>query len=355
MIALSTTPTARAAIDEAIDTVIARLERRLHDHGEGARALASAIGRSTTGGKRFRPLLVVAVFDTLRGRDSDRAAAYQVAAAFELLHTAFVVHDDVIDHDTERRGVPNVSGEFRARGADRGADATGAALLGDAAGILAGDLLLHEAGRLVALADLPTGARGELLRLVEDAVLISAAGELADVENAVSATDIDAETILRTTHDKTAVYSFSAPLEAGAVLAGADRPVRAALQRFGQRLGLAYQLVDDLIGAFGSTELSGKDEGCDLREAKKTHLIVLARETEAWPTVSEALAQAHTGPVAIRAAQRALSASGARTRLEDLVRDTLDEARAIVTASTLPDECREMLLDLVDAVEGRVP
>lgn len=355
MIALSTTPTARAAIDEAIEAVVTRLERRLHDHGDGARALASAIGRSATGGKRFRPLLVVAVFDTLRGRESDRAAAYQVAAAFELLHTAFVVHDDVIDHDTERRGVPNVSGEFRARGADRGADAAGAALLGDAAGILAGDLLLHEAGRLVALADLPTGARGELLRLVEDAVLISAAGELADVENAVSAADIDAETILQTTHDKTAVYSFSAPLEAGAVLAGADRPVRAALQRFGQRLGLAYQLVDDLIGAFGSAELSGKDEGCDLREAKKTHLIVLARETEAWPTVSEALAQAHTGPVAVRAAQRALSASGARARLEDLVRETLDEARAIVTASTLPDECREMLLDLVDAVEGRVP
>ncbi|MFG6278389.1 polyprenyl synthetase family protein [Microbacterium sp. 5K110] len=355
MIALSTTPTARAAIDDAIDTVIARLARRLHGHGDGARALASAIARSAEGGKRFRPLLVVAAFDTLRGRESDRTAVYQVAAAFELLHTAFVVHDDVIDHDTERRGVANVGGEFRARGRQRGADDVGAALLGDAAGILAGDLLLHEAGRLVALADLPSGVRGELLRLVEDAVLISAAGELADVENAVSADEVDADTILRTTHDKTAVYSFSAPLEAGAVLAGADRPVRAALERFGQRLGLAYQLVDDLIGAFGSSEVSGKDEGCDLREAKKTHLIVLARETESWPEVNEALSQAHTGPVAIRAAQRALSASGARARLEGLVRETLDEARAIVTASTLPDECRDMLHDLVDAVQGRVP
>ena len=355
MIALSTTPTARAAIDDAIEVVVARLARRLRGHGEGARALASAVARSTEGGKRFRPLLVVAAFDTLRGKDADRDALYQVAAAFELLHTAFVVHDDVIDHDIERRGVANVGGEFRARGRERGADDSGAALLGDAAGILAGDLLLHEAGRLVALADLPTPVRGELLRLVEDAVLVSAAGELADVENAVSAHEVDAETILRTTHDKTAVYSFSAPLEAGAVLAGADRPARAALERFGQRLGLAYQLVDDLIGAFGSSEVSGKDEGCDLREAKKTHLIVLARETEAWPEVSEALAQAHTGPVAIRAAQRALSDSGARARLEDLVRETLEEARAIVTASTLPEDCRTMLHDLVDAVQGRVP
>ncbi|WP_260026889.1 polyprenyl synthetase family protein [Microbacterium enclense] len=115
MIALSTTPTARAAIDDAIDAVVTRLARRLRGHGDGAQALASAIARSTRGGKRFRPLLVVAAFDTLRGDEADRAAAYQVAAAFELLHTAFVVHDDVIDHDTERRGVANVGGEFRAR------------------------------------------------------------------------------------------------------------------------------------------------------------------------------------------------------------------------------------------------
>jgi geranylgeranyl diphosphate synthase type II len=355
MITLSATPTARGEIDAAIDAVVARLTRRLGEHGEGAGALASAIARSAEGGKRFRPLLVVSAFDTLGGKEADRAALYQVAAAFELLHTAFVVHDDVIDHDLERRGVANVAGEFRTRGLERGADANGAALLGEAAGILAGDVLLHEAGRLVALADLPAGVRSDLLRLIEDAVLVSAAGELADVENAVSAGEVDAATILRTTHDKTAVYSFSAPLEAGAALAGADGPLRAAMERFGERLGLAYQLVDDLIGAFGSSEQSGKGEGSDLREAKKTHLIVLARESESWPDVSEALSLAHTGPVAIRAAQRALSESGARARLEELIRDTLDEARAIVSASTLPHECKAMLYGLVDAVQGRVP
>jgi len=355
MISLASTPTARAGIDAAIDRALSRLDARLGAHGDGARALASAIRHAADGGKRFRPLLVVSAFDTLGGPDIARSALFDVSAAFELLHTAFVIHDDVIDHDLERRGVPNVGGEFRDRGHARGADAAGAALLGDAAAILAGDLLLHEAGRLVALAEIPGPLRAELLGLVEEAVLVSAAGELADVENAVVAGELDAETVLRTTHDKTAVYSFSAPLEAGAVLAGAEAPHRCALQRFGQRLGLAYQLVDDLIGAFGTAAASGKDEGCDLREAKKTHLIVLARESETWPEVSEALAQAHTGPVAIRAAQAALSESGARRRLEDLVRDTLDEARAIATASTLPEGCQDMLLALVAAVEERIP
>ena len=355
MIALSTTPVAREGIDAAIEAALARLDSRVADLGDGARALASAIRRAAEGGKRFRPLLVVSAFETLHGPAIARPALYEVAAAFELLHTAFVVHDDVIDHDTERRGVPNVGGEFRQRGLRRGANAVGAALLGDAAAILAGDLLLHEAGRLVALAEIPAPIRAELLRLIDDAVLISAAGELSDVENAVSGGEVDAESILRTTHDKTAVYSFSAPLEAGAVMAGADAPLRHALSRFGQRLGLGYQLVDDLIGAFGTSADAGKDEGGDLREAKKTHLISLARESENWPVVSEALAHAHTGPVAVRAAQVALSASGARARLEDLVRETLDEARGIASASTLPPACQSMLLNLVDAVQGRMP
>ena len=355
MISLGSTPVAREGIDAAIEAALARLEQRTTHLGEGARSLASAIRRATDGGKRFRPLLVVSAFETLWGPAINRPGLYQVAAAFELLHTAFVVHDDVIDHDTQRRGVPNVGGEFRRRAADNGANDDGSALLGDAAAILAGDLLLHEAGRLIALADLPARMREPLLAILDDAVLISAMGELSDVENAVSPHEVDADVVLRTTRDKTAAYSFSAPLQAGALIAGADTPTLYALERFGQRLGLAYQLVDDLIGAFGSSAASGKDEGCDLREAKKTHLISLARKSKNWPEVSEALAQAHTGPVAVRAAQAALSESGARGDLEGLIFETLEEAVVIVDSSTLPPACQSMLIDLVQAVQERIP
>lgn len=355
MISLESTPVARQGIDREIDGALSRLQRRATHLGDGARYLASAIRRATEGGKRFRPLLVVSAFDTLWGDDDYRLGVYQVAAAFELLHTAFVIHDDVIDHDTERRGLPNISGEFRLRGSKKGADADGSALLGDAAAILAGDLLLHEAGRMIALAQLPDHMRRPLLEMLDDAVLISAMGELSDVEHAVSPGEVDSDAVLRTTRDKTAAYSFSAPLQAGALIAGAETPSLYALERFGQRLGLAYQLVDDLIGAFGSSAVSGKEEGCDLREAKKTHLISLARKTPKWPEVSEALAQAHTGPIAVRAAQEALAESGARADLECLIFDTLEEALVIVDSSTLPEACRDMLRDLVQAVQERIP
>lgn len=355
MISLDSSPVARQGIDREIDGALSRLQRRSTNLGDGARYLASAIRRATEGGKRFRPLLVVSAFSTLGGDDEHRIGVYQVAAAFELLHTAFVIHDDVIDHDTERRGLPNVAGEFRDRGAKKGVDAEGSALLGDAAAILAGDLLLHEAGRMIALAQLPDHMRLPLLEMLDDAVLISAMGELSDVEHSVSPGEVDADAILRTTRDKTAAYSFSAPLQAGALIAGAPTPSIYALERFGQKLGLAYQLVDDLIGAFGSSSLSGKEEGCDLREAKKTHLISLARQSPYWPEVSEALAQAHTGPIAVRAAQDALALSGARADLECLIFDTLEDTLGIIEASTLPEACRDMLRGLVRAVQERIP
>ena len=86
---------------------------RASELGPAFGALGDAITRAAQGGKRLRPALVTASFDAFRTGDADTSAVLSVAAAFELLHTAFVVHDDVIDHDTMRRGVPNIGGEFR--------------------------------------------------------------------------------------------------------------------------------------------------------------------------------------------------------------------------------------------------
>lgn len=347
----SLAPEARAGIDEAIDGTIARIRRRSHELGDGFAILGDALVRAASGGKRFRPALVVASFEAFGGREMP--AIYSVAAAFELLHTAFVVHDDVIDHDVERRGTPNISGEFRARGAARGAGVGQAADLGNAAAILGGDLLLYEATRLIALAEVPSTRRPALLALFDDAVIVSAAGELADVENGLSENEPAPDSVMSAAHDKTAVYSFAAPLRAGALLAGASERDLAAIQVCGGRLGLAFQLVDDLIGAFGTPDQAGRDSGGDLREAKRTPLIALARQSPAWPSVSDALAVAHTGPVAVLEAQRVLVASGAREHLSRLVVDTLDEARG--AAAVLPGAALTLIDQIADRIAERIP
>lgn len=344
---------ARASIDAEIDASLGRIQARCAPYGHGASLLAEAIARSTAGGKRFRPALVFAAFEAFGGTDAAGKGVFTVAAAFELLHTAFVVHDDVIDHDTLRRGILNVSGEFRLRGRARGADAAGAAVLGDAAGILAGDLVLHEAERLLALAPLPRDLRAMLLDVVDEAVIASVAGELADVEHSVATDWNDASAILDATLNKTAVYSFSAPLYAGALLAGAGDP-DGALRRSGEQLGLAFQLVDDLIGAFGSAAAAGREEGVDLRESKRTPLVAMARESDDWPRVSDALSLAHTGPVAVRTAQRLLEESGARRRLLGMIEDTLDRARTEAQAATLPPAARDLVQTLTMSMQERM-
>lgn len=348
-------PATRATIDETIDGSLRRIRHRAIELGGGFEALGDAVARATAGGKRFRPALVVASFSAFGGEDPPPAAVLSVAAAFELLHTAFVVHDDVIDHDTVRRGIPNVAGEFRIRAEERGADAAGAAVLGDAAAILAGDLLLHEASRLIALADVSASVRAGLFGLLDDAIYVSAAGELADVENAVTPDYAEAQAIFDATFNKTAVYSFSAPLCAGALLAGASDEAIASLDAEGGRLGLAFQLVDDLIGAFGSAEQAGRDEGGDLRESKRTPLIALARLTPTWARVNDALALAHTGPIAVREAQLALEESGARLRLRGLIDDTLGAVRSAADEPAFPREARALIRELADRVEERIP
>jgi geranylgeranyl diphosphate synthase type II len=349
------TPAQREAVDETIERSLRRITDRAGTLGGGFEDLASAVARAASGGKRLRPALVVASFTAFGGRVDDVPAVYPVAAAFELLHTAFVIHDDVIDHDTVRRGIPNVGGEFRARARRGGADAEGSALLGDAAAILAGDLLLHEASRLVALADVSPAERAALFGLLDDAIAVSVAGELADVENSVMPDYAAAEAILDATFNKTAVYSFSAPLSAGALLAGATPAAVAAVDQCGGKLGLAFQLVDDLIGAFGSAQQAGRDEGGDLRESKRTPLIALARETTSWARVNEALAVAHTGPIAVREAQRAIEESGARRRLRSVIDDTLSDVRTVSLDPALPTNMTRLLCELTESVAERIP
>lgn len=346
------TPLARARVDEAISASLLRLRQRAARHGERAEALVAAATRASAGGKRFRPALVVAAYEAFGGNSDDNADLWNVVAAVEALHTAFVIHDDLIDRDFERRGVTNVGGQYRDRGLTAGLSVEASVQVADTASVLAGDLLLFEATRLIATVAGP--AREPLLTLFEDAVLRSAAGEMADVEHASGAVVPDARALLDTAHDKTAEYSFRLPLVAGALLAGGDAPFT-LLDQLSADLGLAFQLVDDLIGAFGTFDQAGREAGADLREAKLTPLIAFARESDRWPHVDDALARVHTGPIAVHAAQAELTASGARDRLTGLIGELLQRARVRSADASVDASVRALFTDIIDAIERRVP
>lgn len=170
-------PDAVSGTEDALAGFFAGARPRLTtpDH----RRLWAALGDAAADGKRFRPALFHSVYLALGGRDLPVAA--QVAAAIELLHTALVVHDDVIDGDTVRRGRPNVAGTFAGRARAAGHRQDRARHYGSTAAILAGDLALAGAVRTLALCGAPPATVARLLDHLDRALHITAAGELTDV------------------------------------------------------------------------------------------------------------------------------------------------------------------------------
>lgn len=304
----------------------------LPDHHD----LWSAFSRATGGGKRFRPHLLLATHEALGG--TRQPAAVQAAAALELMHTAFVVQDDVIDGDQVRRGAPSLPGGIAAQARRQGAGAIDSQRLGDAAGILAGDLGLVAALRAIVRCDAPAHVVDRLLDLFESTLHATAAGELADVRLQLGPADgpVVLREALAVAELKTALYSFQLPLRAGAILADASAEVLSALDEIGSLLGIGFQLFDDLLGMFGDERRTGKSALGDLREGKRTALIAHASTTDAWPALQPLLGREDLGEDEARHARSLLTTGGSRAWVEDLARWHVSSAAEAAARHDLP-------------------
>ncbi|SDY74250.1 geranylgeranyl diphosphate synthase, type II [Herbiconiux ginsengi] len=321
-------------------------------------ALWQTLERNASGGKRVRPRMVMAAYEALGGTDFDAAA--HVGAAFELLHTALIVHDDVIDRDFVRRGGVNVSGRYRDIATTAGIPLPDAEHRGMSVAIIAGDLALFNAYRLIDRSGVDGILRTRLHDLLDEAMFVSAAGELYDVDFALRsgpAGGADLPTvddILEMERLKTAVYSFETPLQAGAALAGASAAAIAALGAFGRNIGIAYQIVDDLLGVFGDERDTGKTTLGDLREGKRTVLLAHAAAHPEWAEVADLVGSPELTPDEAARIRAVLEQTGSRRFTEALARDFANRAWEALVDPELPDTAREEFRPVVASVLGRV-
>ncbi len=327
-------PSVEAQVDLLLDAVLADATSRAQPFGDSYVRLWSEIARSVRGGKRFRSAIVLRIHAGLDGDQHE--AAVGVAAGFELLHTAFLVHDDLIDQDTVRRGEPNLAATMRGDAIDAGHPTVPADRWSQAAAVLAGDLALSQAHRLIGGADLPVARRDALRDLLDEVVLVSAGGELADTAYGLGLANPSLEESLRVAESKTAMYSFRAPLRAGAVLAGAGPDVEGELDHAGRLLGRAFQLVDDLLGVFAPEAETGKSNLSDLREGKRTPLILHARSMPVWAELADHVGRPDLDQATAARLRRALARSVAPAMVGDAVRADLVEVGTRITAGALP-------------------
>jgi geranylgeranyl diphosphate synthase type II len=256
-----------AQVHDAIDGFFAERARVAARYGPDYARLWRTAAQTVRGGKFVRPeLLLVTHAAIAPNAVRADAAVIEAAAAVELLHYAFVLHDDVIDGDVLRRGQPNLQGAVAAA-ANSSVGPARATHWGATSGILMGDLMLSGVYQLVAGLEVAAGTRSRLLEVLGETIDETVAGEHADVGLAHGIIAPDLGTILAMCANKTATYTFGLPLAFAAILADAPAAVVRSLTRAGRHLGLAFQLQDDLLSVFGDPARHGKDAGSDLREA----------------------------------------------------------------------------------------
>ncbi len=252
------------------------------------------------GGKRLRPLLTVASAE-LCGYEGDRHI--QLATCVEFIHTATLLHDDVVDESNLRRGM-----------------VTANEIWSNKASVLVGDFLFSRAFELMVSDGSP-----EVLRILSEASSVIAEGEVMQLSASHDLT-LNEETYLKICSSKTARL-FSAATEVGAVIAEVNHEKREALKHYGQSLGLAFQLIDDILDYAADQEKLGKAIGDDFREGKVTLPVILAYQSGAdTPFWEEAFSKGHRDDAALAHAIRLLKDSGALVKTKHKAQDLIDEA-----------------------------
>ena len=203
------------------------------------------------GGKRMRPKLVLLFANALNFSGSER---FDLAAVVEFIHTATLLHDDVVDESSMRRGKKTAN-----------------ALFGNAASVLVGDFLYSRAFQMMVSVN-----RMRVLEVLADATNVIAEGEVLQLMN-MHDPDVSVESYLRVIRFKTAKL-FEASARLGAVLALSDNTVEEACASYGRALGTAFQLIDDVLDYEGDPTALGKNVGDDLREGKPTLPLLIAME-----------------------------------------------------------------------------
>ncbi|UVI35321.1 MULTISPECIES: polyprenyl synthetase family protein [Brevibacterium] len=338
-------------VESRLVEVLAAARRRSRVRTQQYEQLWEALSRMALGGKMIRPRLLIDAHEGLGGTATQ--AATDAAGAMQLLHIGLIIHDDVIDNDTVRRGEMNITGQFSSEAMLLGATSAAAQTWGISSSLLAGDLMLNEAQSLLARLDLEAPRRLAILDIYDETIAESVAGEQSDVWLSLHLDEADSGDVLTMIGRKTAAYSFEAPLSIAAVLAGSDDSLVERLRAIGRRIGIVYQLRDDVLGLFGDEHETGKSVLSDLREGKETLLINTARTHSAWSQVAHLFGDRGLDAEGGLRLRQAIEESGARAYVESMIAEHCKTIAGLIAEAELPQALAGRLADLTSACSLR--
>ena len=329
----------RARADELAD-----LDPALVPVADAVTALVSA------GGKRLRPAFVWWGYRAAAGHTD--AEVLKPAGAVELLHTFALIHDDIMDRSATRRGLPAVHTALRDHHVDAGLSGD-PEWFGVGGGILAGDMVFVWADMLFEAARLEHRAMARARRVFAQLRAEVMAGQYLDLRLSGLPAASEADS-LRVSLLKSGRYTVTRPLQMGAALGGTDPDLDRTLSTFGDAVGVAFQLRDDVLGLLGDPDTTGKGSLEDIREGKRTMLILRARD-RADHAQRQVLDRVVGNPEATRddadAVRQVVVDTGAAEHVESYLSGLRAEADRAV--EHLPEPTRSALLELASVAVDR--
>jgi geranylgeranyl diphosphate synthase, type I len=325
-----------------------------------ASAVDALAGFVLNGGKRVRPTFAWWGWRGAGGRpdDVDADAVLRAVSSLELLHASALVHDDLMDASSVRRGAPTVHVAFAARHAEAGW-AGPPERFGLAAAVLLGDIALAWSQDMFTGSGVPAEALLRAAPAWQAMRTEMLAGQYVDMLTQARG-DESEEAALRVDRYKTAAYTVERPLHVGAALAGAGDDLIAAYRAFGADVGVAFQLRDDLLGVFGDPAVTGKPAGDDLREGKRTLLVALglrfaaeAGRPDGAELLRAGLGRADLAEPEVAAIRDLLAEVGAVAAVERRIGELTASAMRSLREGPVPADVVDRLAGLAEAATRR--
>jgi geranylgeranyl diphosphate synthase, type I len=312
---MSELPSYLASVAKTIDHMIDRYF--VDKTGELNKASAHLLA---AGGKRLRPAVLMLAADAVKPGSSDDLL--HAALALEVTHTFTLIHDDIMDDDSLRRGVPTVHTRWDMP-----------------TGILAGDVLYSRAFEHICMTNGKDDAKVRAITMLAKACADICEGQHMDM-SFEHRTDVEAPEYMEMVRKKTGVL-YAAAAGIGAVLAGGNAVQVKALYNFGLNTGVAFQIQDDLIDLLTPSEKSGKDQASDLREGKQTLLMIKAREKG----LDLKKYQRELSPADISEAIRELTEAGVIDEVKKIASDLVTDSNRHLSVIPASKE-RQLLMDI---------
>ncbi|MDD2822497.1 MAG: polyprenyl synthetase family protein [Candidatus Daviesbacteria bacterium] len=351
--------TAAQEINQEMDEIFAEWNKGVGEINEKLVPLNQSFVDACKGGKRLRGALVKLGYELARNvilsetKDLDSSLITQndnnkeilkSAAAFEIFQTAILAHDDIIDKSDLRRAVPTI---WKKLGGNH---------YGISQTICLGDVGFFLAFRLISESNFPEKEKNQAIFSFSNSMIQTGLGEILDVEVSQSG-KADEQTYFKICKLKTAFYTLIGPMQLGAVLAGADKELLNSIETFGEKLGIAFQIKDDILGIFGEEEALGKSVTSDIEEGKITILLLYAKQNgskEQNNILEKYYGVGKVGDTEVGLIRDVFIETGALDYSQKKAEELVSEAKKMISKITKNTEKAKLLEEMADFLVKRI-